>query len=409
MSTSTTTSAIDERILDALQPPTTPAAILANVEAILPIVDEEADASAEAARMTERMGEALRRAGTYRAGFAAHRGGPEMSLTQQTTMVERIATRDAGIAWNTAILAATGFYAGRLGEAAFAELYPDFDRPTCGSFHPRGRAEVVDGGYLVTGTWRFGSGILSSERILGGVEVVDGGVPLTKADGSPLVLGVWLPPEQVEVLDDWHVIGLRGSGSRGYRVERVFVPQEHAFDRYFTPDPAAEPLNKLVDLPFYSMAGIPVGIGQHAIDLAASTMRAGARRAEPDVRRLGLLGEAESLLRAARAVVYAGVGQIDAAIFTPGVLPSESIMARGDAAVATDLVRRVVDLCAELVGSAAIYESAGMERLIRDLVGVTAHVSTWRSQWVEVGRTVLAGDAAADAGTEQTQERKEQR
>ncbi|GAA2245430.1 hypothetical protein N1031_15300 [Herbiconiux moechotypicola] len=386
----TLTDTVHDPLLDGLRPPLDAAAILANVETILPIVAEEASASSELGHLTDRMAAALAAAGVFQVGFAARRGGPELSLTDQTRLVEMIATIDAGVAWNAAILAATGFYAGRLDDEAFAELYPDLDRPTCGSFHPRGRAEVVDGGYRVTGRWKFGSGIHSSHYVLGGVEVFDGGEKVLKDDGSALVLGVWLPVGEVEILDDWQVVGLRGSGSSGYAVDDVFVPAAHSFDRYFTPDPDAEPLNKLVDLPFYSTASIAVGIAQHAVDLAAAELRKRAAGPVPvDARKLGLLGEAESLLRAARAVVYSGVARIDEAVFTPGVLPSASVMARGDAPVAADLARRIVDLCAELMGSQVIYLSGPFERLIRDLVGVTAHASTWRSRWVDVGRTLV--------------------
>ncbi len=86
-----------------------------------------------------------------------------MPLAQQTKMVELVATVDGACAWNVAVLAATGFYACRLGEEAFAELYPHLDLPTAGSFNPRGRADVVEGGYRVTGTRKFGSGIHSAQ------------------------------------------------------------------------------------------------------------------------------------------------------------------------------------------------------------------------------------------------------
>jgi alkylation response protein AidB-like acyl-CoA dehydrogenase len=361
-------------------------AVLENVESILPILDEEAQECSRIGHLTDRASAALRDAGVYRAGFARHRGGPELSLVAQTSMVEMVARIDGGIAWNAAILAATGFYAGRLGDAAFAELYPDMDLATAGSFHPRGRADRVTGGYRVTGEWSFGSGIHSATYVLGGCTVYDGAEPVLKDDGSPLVIGVWLPTAEVEILDDWHVIGLDASGSSGYRVADRFVPAEHSFDRYFEPDPNAEPLNKLVDLPFYSMAGIAIGLSQHAIDLATAAL---AGRPSVGERQLALLGEAESLLRSARAGVYEGVRRIDAAIFTDGALPSPNTMARGDAAVATDLARRIVDLCAELVGSRLIYEAFPMQRIIRDLVGLTAHASTWRSRWIDVGRTMI--------------------
>ena len=377
-----TTTLLAPQLLD----PVNAAAVLDNVEAILPILREEAEPSSVLGHLTDRASDALRDAGVYRAGFARHRGGPELSLVAQTQMVEMVATIDGGIAWNAAILAATGFYAGRLGDAAFAELYPHMDLPTAGSFHPRGRADRVDGGYQVTGEWSFGSGIHSAVYVLGGCTVFDNNEPVLKDDGSPLVIGVWLPTAEVEILDDWHVIGLNASGSSGYRVADRFVPEAHSFDRYFEPDANAEPLNKLVDLPFYSMAGIAIGLSQHAIDLAVAGL---AARPSVGERQLALLGEAESLLRSARAGVYEGVRRIDEAIFTDGMLPTPGTMARGDAAVATDLARRIVDLCAELVGSRLIYEAFPMQRIIRDLVGLTAHASTWRSRWTDVGRTMI--------------------
>ncbi|NHI15988.1 hypothetical protein [Microbacterium excoecariae] len=388
--TSTTMPTMSDTAWDALREPTDGAAILANVRALVPMAAAEAAQTNAQGFMTEPMREALRRAGTYRVGFSASRGGPQVSLTQQTQMVEAFARADASLAWNLCILQATGFYASRLGDRAFAELYPELDIPTCGSFHPRGRADIDGDELVVSGTWMTGSGIMASERIVAGVEVFDGGEQVMKADGSPLVLGVWLPIDEVEILDDWHVIGLRGSGSRSYRVDGARIPRHHSFDRYFTPQADAEPLNKVVDLPFYSMAGIPVGIAQHAVDLATAAVR---RKGADDTRRLGLLGEAESLTRAARAVVYAGVGAIDDVIFRDGELPSGSTMARGDSPAATQLARRVVDICAELQGSALIYERNPFEQLVRDLAGVTAHASTSRSLWVSVGRTILEESA----------------
>ena len=305
-----------------------------------------------------------------------------------------IARRDASIAWNATVLLATGFYAARLGDAAFAELYPDLDRPTCGSFHPKGVARAVEGGYLVTGDWKFGSAIRSSYHIVAGAEVVDAaGEPVRKEDGSQLTLGVWLPVDAVTLRDDWHTIGLRGSGSQGYAVTEAFVPAGHCFDRFFAPTADAAPLAKHVDLPFYSMAGISVGIAQHALDIALADLRSRPPARAPGERSLGLLGELDAYVRAARALVYECMARIDEAIFTPGVVPSAEVLARGDAPLANEFARVAVDRCADLVGSKVVYESHPLEQLIRDLTGVSAHASTWRSRWVDVGRTLVEGGA----------------
>lgn len=387
MTTSMDTAAVHAAILASLSAPTDGAAILRNVAAILPIVRAEADESDRLGHLTPKLSDAFMRAGIYRAGFSKTRGGPELTLEQQTRMVELVAHVDGGCAWNVAVLAATGFYACRLGDAAFAELYPHLDLPTAGSFHPRGRADVADGGYRVTGTWRFGSGIHSAHYVLGGCEVFKNGEPVLKADGSHLVIGCWFRTGDVEILDDWHVVGLSASGSSGYRVSDHFVRAEHSFDRYYTPNPEADPLNRLVELPFYSMAGIAVGLAQHSVDLASELL---GGRAQVTERQYALIGESQSLLRAARAVVYAGVRRIDEVLFHEGGIPAPVEMARGDAPVATELARRIVDLCAEVAGSRVVYNSYPMERIMRDLVGLSAHASTWRSRYVDVGRTYLA-------------------
>lgn len=382
--------------LARMRPPVDAAAILHNVEAVLPIVEEEAAPSNAQGFMTARMGHAFAATGAYQVGFSRRRGGPQVSLVDQTRMVEMVARRDASIAWNVTVLAATGFYADRLGDEAFAELYPDLDRPTCGSFHPKGRAITVDGGYRVTGEWRFGSGIRSASHVVGGAEVFDvDGEPVRKADGSHLTVGVWLPAESVTLRDDWHTIGLRGSGSQGYAVRDVFVPAHHSFDRFFAPTAAAEPLVKHVDLPFYSMAGIPIGIAAHALDLAVADVRGRTGARAPGERVLGLIGEADTYVRAARALVYDGLARIDEAIFADGVVPSPDVMARGDSPLATEFARHVVDICADVVGSKVVYDSGPFEQLIRDLAGVSAHASTWRSRWVDVGATIVG---AAESG-----------
>ncbi|GAB6896974.1 acyl-CoA dehydrogenase family protein [Kineosporia succinea] len=367
-----------------------PGDILTNVEALLPMVREDAATCEAQGHLTDRLKEGFRAAGTYRVGFSTAHGGPQMSLADQTRMIETIATADAGIAWNVCVLAATGFYAGRLDPQAYDELYPELDIPTCGSFHPKARAVQVPGGYRVTGTWKFGSGIRTAERILGGVEVeTETGEKVRKADGSVLTLGVWLPTDQVTLLDDWHVIGLRASASQGYSVTDVFVPGNHSFDRLFTPTADAEPLNKHVDLPFYSMAGISVGIAQHAVDIATAHLT-GMRGRRPSERQLNLLGEASTYVRAARSLVIDGVSAIDQAIFTPGVVPDDSVMARGDAPLAQEFTRQVLDRVGEILGSAAIYERYPFEKLVRDATGLTAHASTWRSRWQSVGQALVS-------------------
>jgi alkylation response protein AidB-like acyl-CoA dehydrogenase len=377
---------------------TSVADVIENARRLLPIVADEAAESERIGRMTDRMALAMRASGILEMAFPAHRGGIEAPLAIQTEVVEMIATVDAGIAWNVGVLAATGFYAGRLGDEAYAELYPTRDAPTAGCFWPRGRANVVDGGYLVTGRWATGSGMLSSPYVLGGAEVYRDGEQVRRPDGSPDVIGVWLRTDEVEIFDDWHVIGIRASGSNGYAVREAFIPTDHTFDRNYAAGTYLGPLERLPELPFVSLSGLPVGIAQHAVDLAAAhlvTMRERGR--VPDARMLGLLGEAESLVRAARAVVLEGARRIDSIIFNEGTpTPFEAI--RGDGPLATEFAQRVVRILSDIVGSQFVYERHPYEKLARDLFPVAVHGTGKPGMWVLAGQAILDHYATAETG-----------
>jgi alkylation response protein AidB-like acyl-CoA dehydrogenase len=135
------------------------------------------------------------------------------------------------------------------------------------------------------------------------------------------------------------------------------------------------------------MAGVSVGIAQHALDLATVHLR----DRKPTERQLSLLGEAGSYVRAARSLVLDGMRAIDEQIFTDGAVPDDLTMARGDAPMAQEFTRVVIDRCGEILGSSVVYDSFPFERLIRDSTGVTAHASTWRSRWTSVGQALLVG------------------
>ena len=87
-----------------------------------------------------------------------------------------------------------------------------------------GAGVVVDGGYLVNGTWLWSSGCdHASWTFVGG--------PVIK-DGRPVDFGSFLMPlGDYQIRDDWHVVGLKGTGSNTLIVKDVFVPR-HRFPSY---------------------------------------------------------------------------------------------------------------------------------------------------------------------------------
>ena len=119
-----------------------------------------------------------------------------------------------------------------------------------GAVNPLGRAVVVRGGFHVTGRWPYCSGIGYCTWVIGACVVHEGSVPRMTSLGTPEIRFFWFPKTAVEVIDTWHVSGLRGSGSHDVEVGDLFVPDEHctlgyaapAVNRHAVPGSPGEPV-----------------------------------------------------------------------------------------------------------------------------------------------------------------------
>jgi len=362
-----------------LATPASASAVRANARAVLGLVAEEADAIEAAGRLTEPVVRAFRAAGLFEMGFPRSRGGLEMRLVDQVSVVAEVARVDASAGWNVAVLNAGGYYAGRLGADAYRELYPTRDLPTAGAFHPPGRADRVRGGYLVSGDWDWGSGSYHAERIVGGCQVFDGGQPVREDNGKQRLLGIWLPAGSVRLADNWRTIGLRGSGSTSYAVAApVFVPSQHTFDREARPNPDSDPLNKDVKVAHFPLTGVCLGLAQHAVDIALAAVRGRGGDGALDSATSQALGGALTEIDFCYAGILDIARRTDDVIFRPGETLDRVQTARMTAAntVAGDVLQRVLPICLDLVGARHVLDTHPMQRVVRDATTALAHAGT---------------------------------
>ena len=98
--------------------------------------------------------------------------------------------------------------------------------------------------------------------------MIEGGEPQLRPDGEPDIRLMLFPKGQAEVLDNWDVTGMRGSGSHDFRVTDLLVPADHSVDAA-TPAPVSPgllyhlPLNTTFNT---SIFGVSLGIARAAID-----------------------------------------------------------------------------------------------------------------------------------------------
>ena len=117
------------------------------------------------------------------------------------------------------------------------EIYSDPGLVAAGALNPQGRAVRVDGGYRVTGQWPFASGCHNAHWFWGQCIVTDGQESIRDDTGNVELIEATIPFADFEILDTWHVAGMRGSGSHDVAVSDVFVP-----DRLITRTAASGPV-----------------------------------------------------------------------------------------------------------------------------------------------------------------------
>jgi 3-hydroxy-9,10-secoandrosta-1,3,5(10)-triene-9,17-dione monooxygenase len=174
-------------------------------------------------------------------------------------------------------------------------------------------AEVVEGGYRISGTWHFCSGVPHATHHM----------PLVPLEGTNGIVAV-VPREQFEMLDNWgDLIGLKGSGSHSVVIEDVFVPTHRTItlEEWLAIGVSETPGYTLHGNPLYGgsfmavalgeLNAVQVGAAQGAIDeyerlLQRPTRQAGAaegRRRSEDPNFQRLLGLALSYTDAAESIL----------------------------------------------------------------------------------------------------------
>jgi alkylation response protein AidB-like acyl-CoA dehydrogenase len=165
-----------------------------------------------------------------------------------------------------------------VGGPLIAGMYPQetvaalfHDRPEArirGAIAPKGVAVPVKGGYVISGQWPFASGGPAPDFVSANCLVVDGDSPRIGTLGIPDTVMALMPATDVEFLDTWPVVGLRGTDSCDFAAREVFVPEEPtvsvlgARNCYDTPA-ARLPIRVVLAS---GHASVAVGIAQGALD-----------------------------------------------------------------------------------------------------------------------------------------------
>ena len=318
-------------------------------------------------------------------------------------VVEEVSRADGAAGWCMAIGGEYGAFGGYLPAEAAREIYGSDPRVrTAGAFRPFGDAVVEDGGYRVTGRWPLGSGCQHSSWIVGGCRILDGEQPRLRPDGGPVTRILFFPAADCEILDTWHSIGLRGTGSHDYAVADVFVPAARSLS-FRDPPVEPGPLYAMPTIALFAtvLAAVPLGIARHAIDivrdLARTKIASRSRRSlNEDATMQANLGIAEAALRSARAFLYETLEKAWEAVSAGQALGIEERAMLWLASTHTaTAAKQAAELMFTAGGSASPYASAGVERCVRDIHAAGQHVTLAPPNYQMAGQAFLNLDMRA--------------
>jgi indole-3-acetate monooxygenase len=369
---------------------------VAAARSLAPRAAELASQAERDRRLPAELSEAIAEAGLYRLCVPAALGGGEAHPRVLVEAVEALAGGDAAAGWCAAVCATSGMLAAYLREEVAREVYGDPLSVVGGVFAPMGRA-VADGDRLVVdGRWRFCSNAENCDWLMGGCIAFDGETPRTLPSGRPDIRLVLFRREEAEVLDTWHVSGLRGTGSHDIAVEGLTVPVERSAS-LISDAP-------IVDTPLYAfppfgllavaIAAVTLGIARAAIDDVLEL--AGAKTPTLSTRKLAErpatqaeVARAEAALGGGRAFLLEAVDEgFEAAADGPLSIERRARL-RLAATHAVERATAAVDAAYRLAGGSAIYETSPLQRRFRDVHAATQHMLIAPATWELTGKALL--------------------
>jgi alkylation response protein AidB-like acyl-CoA dehydrogenase len=329
--------------------------------------------------------EALAGSGAFQLGLPVALGGPGLAPTDILRRIASLARLDGAAGWCSMISSTTSTLAAFL-RADVAE--DTFGKGRCygGVFAPNGRFSVDGTGATLSGRWNWGSGLQHCDVVVAGAIGPDG-------ERRTFILDI----ADVELVDTWHTMGMRGSGSVDFVATNVSVDLQRSASQ-IRPRPIAE--EHLSHFPNFallaaSVAAVAAGIASHAIE----ECRALAVDRRPQF---------SSRLLAEHAAVQSSMSRVDVALGSAvrhlwaevdhawqlivsgeRVAVSQRVAIRAAAAHLVEVSASVTDEMFTVAGGNAVYETSDLGRCLRDAHVVRQHIMVAPRLHETLGRHLL--------------------
>ncbi|HEY7626697.1 MAG TPA: acyl-CoA dehydrogenase family protein [Ilumatobacteraceae bacterium] len=355
-------------------------------KALVPMLDSEAEFADAQGKLSPAVVEALHREGLLKMWVPEKLGGSELDPLHSLEVLENLSYGDASAGWVTmAANLSIGTAGAYLSDAAVGELWADGKSPVIAGQGTRpGTAKTVDGGHLLTGSWSFGSGMLHSTHIHS--------MGIIEETGEPRIFVT--PIESANLLGNWDVMGLCGTGSIDYTMDSVFVPDGWS---HFQPATVSDRGGNLYGIGIIGFAvtchsGWAMGVGRRMLDELAGLVQSKAGRpgaqADNSAFQQGF-AEAEASFRAARALVLESWTDLTNSLYAgQEISVRQHTLVRLALTHITKTLHEVASFVYLAAGTTALRHGT-LQRLFRDVHAGTQHVTSAPFVWQTCARDLL--------------------
>lgn len=356
--------------------------LLAAVRRIEAVIRGNAAAAERDRRLPSASAAAMREAGLYRLWRPRALGGLEADPVTGFRVIEELGRMDSAASWNLHVSIGHDLFGPWFGDAAAREIFGG-DAIAVGGQQPARRAVAVAGGYLLSGRTPFVSGAHHATVFIGYATIVENGDLRRGPDGAPETLLTACPAKDAEIIDAWHVFGMRGTGSHDVEMKDAFIPAHWTvpWAPLQKPGSAYEgPLYRLTVWPAIAAHTAPaLGLARAAIDeavelITAKTPAFGARTLKDQSIVQAQFARAEARLCAGRAFFYETFEEAYGEAVA-GRPISMKLKAKMQLAITHAMLEAAaaVDIVYEIAGASSIRDDSRLSQHFRDIHVITQH------------------------------------
>ena len=366
--------------------------------ALLETLSAHAEASDLARSLADESVAAMREAGLFRALVPRRAGGDEGDLRVMLEMVSECARGCSSAAWVLMVSTGHDWIMASFPEQAQDEVWADPNLVSAGSLAPAGVIERCEDGWSLSGRWGFVSGAAHGSWFLMGT--------VDQSGERPRLYHAIVPRSDLELDDNWHALGLRGTGSVEVVADKVLVPEHRVMDSGVLfgarSEWASRHATNTYKIPI--MPGLAVhagasslGLARGAIDAASELMGVQSDKytGRKKLDRPGLhtrFAEAKAEVLCAEKLLDSAIDLLEQAANGSDSLPLRA-EAKFQACYAVELCRRSVNRLIAATGARSVFDDSPLQKAFRDVTMATKHQTVnFDEASLVYGRTLVGLD-----------------